>query len=112
MLQINLHLFLKACGGGAYGLECKGICGNCLDSHSCSHINGTCLNGCDPGYIGNLCKTGKHLSLKTMKLFLFYLIFHLPKANLFAFLNVYITNNLLAIKKKDINSTPHPLKIC
>lgn len=53
---------LKACEHGSYGVDCKGICGQCRDINQCFHINGTCLTGCDVGYQGKYCKTRRYIS--------------------------------------------------
>lgn len=41
-----------------YGLECKQICGNCINKEQCHHVNGSCLNGCDNGFYGTRCDLG------------------------------------------------------
>ena len=94
LLEVLLHLFLKACENGTYGQECKGICGNCLEGNSCSHTNGTCLNGCETGYFGDLCKTGKYTY--TLKMFLFF--FSICNLNLVEYTSKANQNALIHIQ--------------
>ena len=55
--------FILACENLTYGLDCREVCGNCLNLKQCNHINGSCMEGCDPGFQGEKCVRGTFTNL-------------------------------------------------
>nr|XP_022300287.1 uncharacterized protein LOC111108596 [Crassostrea virginica] len=45
----------KQCKDNTYGLECAGVCLNCLNGEQCNHVNGSCPNGCGKGTYDDRC---------------------------------------------------------
>ena len=54
----QIYFYIYACENLTYGLDCREICGNCLNLKQCNHINGSCMEGCDPGFQGEKCVRG------------------------------------------------------
>ncbi|XP_048256555.1 receptor-type tyrosine-protein phosphatase alpha-like isoform X1 [Haliotis rufescens] len=45
----------QVCSFGTFGVNCTGVCGQCLDLNACHHDNGTCLTGCSDGWTNHAC---------------------------------------------------------
>nr|XP_022300285.1 uncharacterized protein LOC111108594 [Crassostrea virginica] len=45
----------EQCKDNTYGLECAGVCLNCLNGEQCNHVNGSCPNGCGKGTYDDRC---------------------------------------------------------
>ena len=56
----DFHSIYVECDNNTFGVNCTGVCENCLGKEQCHYINGSCLNGCDAGFNGLKCDQGNY----------------------------------------------------
>ena len=53
------YYYVPACPDFTYGMDCKGLCGACLNGVPCNKVDGSCPSGCEPGLQSPMCVDGE-----------------------------------------------------